>query len=73
MDFQFSSEQDALRDAVRAFMTDLSNLSSVAIDGRVLAFTFLAALLTGLLFGLAPALRASRVELVESLKEGQRS
>jgi putative ABC transport system permease protein len=62
-----------IKDAVRALLPALRNLPPVAIDGRVLAFTFLAALLTGLLFGLAPALRASRVELVESLKEGSRS
>jgi predicted permease len=39
-------------------------------DGRVLAFTTATALATALLFGLAPALRASRTDLVPSLKEG---
>jgi predicted permease len=40
------------------------------IDGRVLAFTFAAALLTGIIFGLAPAFRGTRVDLTPALKEG---
>jgi putative ABC transport system permease protein len=39
---------------------------------RLLAFTFGVSLLTGLLFGLAPALRATRVELAPILKENAR-
>src|SRR5581483_7732339 len=41
-------------------------------DGRVVAFTCLVTLATGLVFGLVPALRASRVDLNETLKEGSR-
>jgi predicted permease len=52
---------------------NIPRLQNIAIDGRVLAFTFAAALLTGILFGLAPALRASQVDLNETLKEGGRS
>jgi predicted permease len=48
-------------------------LQNVGIDGRVLAFTFAVAMLTGMLFGLAPAVRSSQVNLNESLKEGGRS
>ncbi|MGC1107374.1 MAG: ABC transporter permease, partial [Candidatus Acidiferrales bacterium] len=43
---------------------------SPGIDGRVLAFTFAAAVLTGIIFGLAPAFRGTRVDLTPSLKEG---
>ena len=38
-------------------------------DTRVLGFTLAVALLTGILFGLAPALRATRLDLTTSLKE----
>ena len=38
-------------------------------DGRVLAFTFAVAVLTGLVFGLAPALQATRPELARTLKD----
>ena len=40
------------------------------IDGRVLAFTFVASLLTGVIFGLAPAFNGTRVDLTPTLKEG---
>ncbi len=42
------------------------------IDGRVVGFTLGVALLTGILFGLAPAWQASSLRLGESLKEGGR-
>ena len=52
---------------------NIPRLEAIALDGTVLAFTFAVALLTGVLFGLAPALRAARVDLSSSMKAGGRS
>jgi predicted permease len=51
----------------------LPRLQAVSIDGRILLFTLGLTILTGLLFGLAPALQAGHVNLNELLKEGGRS
>jgi len=45
----------------------------VAPDGRVLAFTATVSVLTGVLFGLVPALRATRIDVNSTLKENARS
>lgn len=49
---------------------NLPRLSETNLDGRVLWFTVGISLLTGLIFGIAPALQASKVDLQQSLKEG---
>ena len=51
---------------------DVPRLHEVGIDARVLAFTFGMATLTGILFGLAPALQASRPDPGNMLKESGR-
>ena len=49
---------------------DIPRLDQVTIDSRVLGFTFVVALLVGLLFGLAPALQLSKYDLTTALKGG---
>ena len=44
----------------------------IAIDGRVLLFTLRVAVVTGILFGLAPAWSAAKVNLMDTLKEASR-
>jgi predicted permease len=46
---------------------------AVTPDWRVLVFTFLVAIATGVVFGLVPAVRASRPDLVPALKDGSAS
>ena len=52
--------------------TNLPRLDELSVDGRVLAFGLLISLVTGVLFGLFPALQASRPDLNETLKDGAR-
>jgi predicted permease len=49
---------------------DLPRVEDIGVDYRVVAFTALLTLITGLLFGLAPALRGRRGDSAESLRDG---
>ena len=51
----------------------LSPLGPVTLDRRVLGFSLASAVLTGLAFGLAPALQAIRISVSETLKEAGRT
>lgn len=51
----------------------MPQLEEVGFDSRALAFTAGVSLFTSVLFGLAPALRASKPKLQETLKEGRRN
>ncbi|HEX2458402.1 MAG TPA: ABC transporter permease [Vicinamibacterales bacterium] len=51
---------------------NIPRLDVIGIDGPVLAFTFGVSILTGIVFGLAPAWRAARVDLNTALKAGSR-
>src|SRR5919205_74500 len=48
---------------------NIPRLDEAGLDARVLAFTFGVSVLTGVVFGLLPALSASKTDLAESLKE----
>lgn len=52
---------------------NLPQLESVGIDWRVMAFTLTISLITVLFFGLGPALTATRLNLLDALKQGGRS
>ncbi len=49
---------------------NIPRLDEAGLDARVLAFTFGISVLTSVVFGLLPALSASKTDLAESLKEG---
>jgi len=65
--------QEATRALLALRGDQLSPIFQVGIDTRVVLVTLAVALLTGLVFGLVPALRSLRPDLVEHLKEGARS
>ena len=50
----------------------LPRASEVSLDSRVMLFTFALSLFAGIIFGLAPALKTSRVDLQDMLKESGR-
>jgi putative ABC transport system permease protein len=59
--------------AVKALApASVPRVASVSIDGWTLAFTVVVALVTGVLFGLVPALHAGRADLQRVLRDGAR-
>jgi putative ABC transport system permease protein len=52
---------------------NIPRLENIRLDSRALGFTLGLSLLTGLIFGLAPAIQTSHLELGETLKEGGRT
>jgi len=61
------------RAAIGILPSALPRVEEISLDLHVLAFTATISLLAGILFGLTPALKMSRVGVNESLKEGGRS
>ena len=59
-----------LRTLIALDPTSLPPLAPVALDGTVVAFTLVLGVFTTLLFGLLPALRTLRLNLVDALREG---
>ena len=58
---------------VKVSPANVPRLAETAVDSNVFFFTFAVSALTGFVFGLAPALQASKLDLTETLKEGGRT
>ena len=63
----------AVKALVALAPSGIPRLHEVALDARVVAFTAALSMLTGIVFGVAPALQASRADLTDVLKEGSRT
>jgi len=61
-----------LRFLIQLLPPGIPRLTEVNLDWRVLAFALLTSLVTGLIFGLAPALHATRSNLVPGIRESSR-
>ena len=61
-----------LRTLVALAGSSLPRAETIGLDPAVLAFTTVVSLVTGLAFGLLPALRVSRSEMAEALRDGAR-
>jgi putative ABC transport system permease protein len=58
---------------LKAFIPEnISQAREISMDLKVLGFTFLISVATGLIFGLAPAVQAARFNQIDTLKEGGR-
>ncbi len=57
---------------VKVIPEDVPRLAEINLDRWVFGFAFLISVVTGIVFGLAPALQASKIELIEAIKEGGR-
>ena len=55
------------------FTSSIHNLNAISMDWRVFGFTLALSILTGVVFGLAPAITASKPELVKTLRESNPS
>jgi predicted permease len=62
----------AVKSVVNSLPSTVPRTEEISLDGRVLLFTTAISVLAAILFGLTPALRSSRADLQETLKEGGR-
>ena len=58
---------------IKTIPQNIPRIGDIQLDGIVLGFTLLVSLATGIVFGLVPALQASRVDLNTALKSGTRT
>jgi putative ABC transport system permease protein len=64
---------DILRASVpETLVRGIHSWDKIKVDGLVLGFTMVASVLTGIIFGLAPTIQASKTDLAEALSEGGR-
>jgi predicted permease len=56
--------------ALTTLASDIPRVDEIGLDTRVLGFTLAVSVITGLVFGLVPALQSSRTNLTDALKEG---
>jgi len=55
----------------KGFATSVYDLNNIRLDWRVFAFTLALSVLTGIVFGLAPALTASKPDLIQALRNSR--
>ncbi|HEX6739601.1 MAG TPA: ABC transporter permease, partial [Vicinamibacteria bacterium] len=61
-----------VRGLVASLPANVPRADEIGLDGRVLGFTLLVSIVTGLVFGIAPAWRTLRTDMHDTLKEGGR-